>query len=500
MPFNPSAYGFLRTGVASPELRVGDIDFNCAAICRAIDEAAGQGCFFLVFPELCVTSYSCADLFLQKILLDRAREGVERIARHTAGKGLTAIVGAPFRHQGRLYNSAFFLCAGKILGIVPKINLPSTMEFYEERWFTSGKDILEQTVTWGDDRIPFGADLLFEAAEWPQCRIGIEICEDLWSPHPPSSRMAVAGATLLCNLSASPEILGKEEYRRALVQSQSARCLAAYLYASAGPGESTTDLVFSGHSLIGENGAVLAETERFRFDTRIAIADVDLDRMTTERQRSNTFAGSDSPGPFRVIFFDANEEKITLLRRCLPTDPFVPSRQEEREHRCREIFSIQTTGLARRLLHTGLDKVVIGVSGGIDSTLALLVAVKAFDRLGIDRKSILAVTMPGFGTTARTRGNAEMLCRELGVDFREIPIEEAVRRHFLDIGHPEDRHDIVFENAQARERTQILMDLANQVDGLVIGTGDLSELALGWCTYNADQMSMYNVNGGVPKT
>jgi len=500
MPFHPSVYGFLRAGVASPELEVAGIDRNCAAICRAIDKAATEGCFFLVFPELAVTAYSCADLFLQKTLLDGAREGVAQIARHTAACGATAIVGAPFLDAGKLYNCAFFLSSGKILGIVPKIHLPATLEFYEERWFTSGQAILGEKVDWNGEAVPFGVDLLFAAAGRPACRIGIEICEDLWSPHPPSSRMATAGATLIANLSASPETLGKEEYRRALLRSQSARCLAAYLYASAGPGESTTDLVFSGHSLIAENGAILAETERFRFETAMAIADVDLERMTTERQRSNTFASATGSHPFRVIPFDLHEEGISRLRRPIAPDPFVPPRQEERDQRCREIFAIQTTGLAKRLLHTGLDKVVIGVSGGIDSTLALLVAVKACDRLDIDRGHILAVTLPGFGTTSRTRGNAEKLCRELGVAFREIPIVEAVRRHFRDIGHPETRHDVVFENAQARERTQILMDLANQVDGLVIGTGDLSELALGWCTYNADQMSMYNVNGGVPKT
>jgi NAD+ synthase (glutamine-hydrolysing) len=500
MSFLPSAYGFLRTGVASPEVRVGDVDFNCAAVCRAVDAAAAQNCFFLVCPELCVTAYTCADLFLQKLLLDRARQGVERIAEHTGRHRSAAVVGAPFLHAGRLYNCAFFLSDGEIRGIVPKTHLPNTMEFYEERWFTSGRNIRAQSVDWGGAPIPFGTDLLFQAAAWTPCRIGIEICEDLWSLTPPSGWMAAAGATLLVNLSASPETLAKEEYRRALVQSQSARCLAAYLYASAGPGESSTDLVFSGHSLIAENGTVLAETERFCFDSRIALADIDLDRMTGERQHNNTFADSAPLFPFRVIPFDLREEEIAVLQRPVPAAPFVPAHKEERDRRCREIFALQTTGLAKRLLHTGAEKAVIGVSGGIDSTLALLVTAKAFDRIGFDRQRILAVTLPGFGTTSRTRGNAEQLCRELGVEFRTISIEQAVRQHFRDIGHPEGLHDITYENAQARERTQILMDLANQANGLVIGTGDLSELALGWCTYNADHMSMYNVNSGVPKT
>ncbi|MBN1141551.1 MAG: NAD(+) synthase [Deltaproteobacteria bacterium] len=500
MPFIPSAYGFMRVGVAAPELRVGDVDFNCAAICRTIEEAAGQGCFFLVFPELCVTSYSCGDLFLQPLLLEAARHGIRRIAETTGRLHAVAVIGAPLRQDGRLFNAAFFLADGRVRGIVPKIHLPNTMEFYEERWFTSGREIRGRTADWFGEAVPFGVDLLFEAEGREGCRIGIEICEDLWVPAPPSAALAQAGATVLVNPSASPELLAKEQYRRDLVRSQSARCLAAYLLATAGPGESSTDLVFSGHSLIAENGTVLAETERFRFDSQLAVADLDLEKLLGERLRRNTFGAAASPHPYRVVPFPWQEQEAVDLRRPISPTPFVPSGEGERTRRCREIFALQTTGLAKRLFHTGLDRAVIGVSGGIDSTLALLVTAKAFDRLGFGRQRILAVTMPGFGTTGRTRNNAEQLAMELGVELRTIPIEKAVREHFRDIGHPEERHDITFENAQARERTQILMDLANQVNGLVIGTGDLSELALGWCTFNGDHMSMYAVNAGVPKT
>ncbi len=500
MSFKPSSFGFLRMGVASPELKVGDITFNKEKICRAIDQAAAQNCFFIVFPELCVTAYTCADLFMQDLLLSQTRKAILEIADYTAEKQVTAIIGAPLQVEGRLFNCAVFLSRGEILGIVPKTYLPSTMEFYEERWFSSGRDVFGMEAALGGLEIPFGIDLLFQAAEWPECRIGIEICEDVWVPNPPSGHMAVAGATLLVNLSASPEILAKEEYRRMLVQSQSARCLGAYAYASAGPGESSTDLVFSGHSLIGENGTILAESERFEFDTQLAIADVDLERMVNERLRNNNFAAFEPPHPYHIIEFFPHEGALDSLLRPVSQTPFVPPGEEECSRRCREIFALQTTGLAKRFLHTKLAHAVIGLSGGIDSTLALLVTVKAFDKIGLERGNIIAVTMPGFGTTQRTRTNAEKLAERLGVNFKAIPIGPATLQHFKDISHPEERHDITYENAQARERTQVLMDLANQVKGLVIGTGDLSELALGWCTYNADHMSMYAVNAGVPKT
>ena len=500
MAFKPSSFGFLRIGVASPELKVGDIAFNTEIICRTIDEAVDQNCFFIVFPELCVTAYTCADLFMQNLLLVQARNAILEIADYTAEKQVTAIIGAPLQVENSLFNCAVFISRGEILGIVPKTYLPNTMEFYEGRWFSSGGDILGEEAEIGGIEVPFGVDLLFQAADWPECRIGIEICEDVWVPNPPSGPMAVAGATLLVNLSASPEILAKEEYRRMLVRSQSARCLGAYAYASAGPGESSTDLVFSGHSLIAENGAVIAETERFEFGTQLAIADIDVERMASERRRNNNFSSFEPPHPYHIIEFFPREAVLDSLLRPVPQTPFVPPGEEECSSRCREIFSLQTTGLAKRYLHTGLSHAVIGLSGGIDSTLALLVTVKAFDKIGLERKNVIGVTMPGFGTTHRTRSNAEKLAEHLGVSFKSIPIGPATLQHFKDISHPEERHDITYENAQARERTQVLMDIGNQVNGLVIGTGDLSELALGWCTYNADHMSMYGVNSGVPKT
>ncbi len=494
-----SRYGMMRLGVVTPELRVADVAFNTARIVEAMNEAAALDCRFLLFPELCLSGYTCADLFFQAPLLEQAREALFTLAQASRERRSVLVVGAPVEHAGRLFNCAVFIASGRILGIVPKTYLPNTSEFYEERWFSSSFDAPWDEIEWRGERIPFGADLLFGAENLEGCVIGVEICEDAWVAAPPSSAMATAGATVLLNLSASPETLGKMEYRRALVQAQSGRCLAAYAYASAGPGESSTDLVFSGHSLIAEYGALLAQTERYSFETRIATADIDIERLLCERRRNNSFAAA-APRPFRRIPFTLPETPARTLRRDITPTPFVPSGEEAQEERCREIFALQTTGLARRLRHTGVRRAVVGLSGGLDSTLALLVMVKAFDALALDRKGIVAVTMPGFGTTRRTRDNAEGLAERLGVTLRVIPIEAAVRQHFADIGHPEDVHDITYENAQARERTQILMDVANQEGALVIGTGDLSELALGWCTYNADHMSMYGVNAGVPKT
>lgn len=495
-----STLGMLRIGVVSPELRVADVSYNVERIRLAAAEGLSRDCRFLLFPELCVTAYTCGDLFFQALLIDRAREALWELADFSAERQVALVVGAPVAQGGRLFNCAVFIAGGKILGVVPKTYLPNTQEFYEERWFSSALDRTAETLEWRGEQIPFGPDLLFAADALPDCLVGVEICEDVWAVNPPSGRMAVAGATVLLNLSASPELLGKQEYRRALVQSQSARCLAAYAYASAGPGESSTDLVYSGHSLIAENGVMLAETERFEFGTRLAVADVDIERLRNERLKNNTFAASRPDGAFRTIPFPLPEATADALLRSVPATPFVPPEDRERARRCHEIFALQTTGLAKRLRHTGIEQAVIGVSGGLDSTLALLVTVKAFDKLGLDRKGIVAVTMPGFGTTSRTRGNAEALVRQLGATLKVIAIDQAVHQHFSDIGHSEAVHDIVFENAQARERTQILMDVANQVHGLVVGTGDLSELALGWCTYNADHMSMYGVNAGVPKT
>lgn len=490
----------IRLAVVTPEHRVADIPFNLNQMREAASRLAGEGCQVVVYPELGVTAYSCGDLFLQSGLLGQVRDALRQLAETTTETGLAMIVGAPVAADDRLFNCAVFISGGTIRGIVPKTFLPNFNEFYEDRWFSSGRDVISPEIVWGGDTIPFGTDLLFRAENLPDCLIGIEICEDAWVANPPSGQMSLQGANILVNLSASPEILGKEEYRRQLVRSQSGRCLAAYAYASAGPGESSTDLVFSGHSLISENGQILAETERFNFATHWAIADIDVGRLVGERRRNNSFVEAPLRSRGRIIEFSLADTPVEKVRRPLPQTPFVPAQKEERSRHCREIFSLQTTGLAKRLRHVESDKAVIGVSGGLDSTLALLVTAKAFDKIGLDRRGIAAVTMPGFGTTDRTRNNAVHLAEILGCDLRTIPIEEAVNCHFRDIGQDPNCHDVVFENAQARERTQILMDLANKDGGLVVGTGDLSELALGWCTYNADHMSMYGVNGGVPKT
>jgi len=492
--------GMIRVAAVSPELRVADVAFNLAAIEAATMQAADQGAQLIVFPELALTGYTCGDLFYQQSLLEHVRDGLKTLTTLSEQTGMILIVGAPVRQSGRLFNAAVIMSHGRICGVVPKTYLPNTQEFYEERWFSSAQDLVDDQLTWLDEAPPFGTDLLFDVDGMPDCLFGIEICEDAWVASPPSGAMAAAGATLLINLSASPEILGKCSYRRALVESQSARCLAAYIYASAGPGESSTDLVFSGHSLIAEYGQILDETQRFQFTTQTAMADIDIQRLVHERLRNNSYAASQAEQEFLLVPVEVTKRQADTLLRPIAKTPFVPDDLAERQSRCEEIFAIQTTGLMKRLKHTGSQKVVLGISGGLDSTLALLVTVKAFDRLNWSRDDILAVTMPGFGTTDRTRGNAEALARELGVSLRTISIDAAVQQHFADIGQDPGRHDITYENSQARERTQILMDLANQVGGLVVGTGDLSELALGWATYNGDHMSMYGVNASVPKT
>lgn len=498
-----SEMGFVRVGLVTPELRIADVAYNSRTIEAGMAQAAARGCRLVLFPELCVTGYSCADLFFQTHLLDSARAALDGLARAAAEHRLAAVVGLPLALDGRLYNCAALLHDGHLLGLVPKTYLPTTNEFYEERWFTSGRQVMADAVEIDGVPVPIGADLLFEAANLPGCVLGIEICEDLWAVQPPSSELALAGASLLLNPSASNELLGKVDYRRDLVRQQSARCLAAYLYAGAGPNESTTDLVYAGHSLVAENGTLLAETERFHFEVQLVMADVDVQRLAHERRRNSSFSAAAPARHYRRVRFDLPQPSTpgeTLLRPDLSRTPFVPADPAQRARHCREIFAIQSTGLARRLKHVGIGKVTLALSGGLDSTLALLVCIRAFDLLGLDRKGIVTVNMPGFGTTERTRANAEALAESLGVTLLRIPIIDAVRQHFRDIGHPEDLYDVTYENAQARERTQIVMDLANQVGGLVVGTGDLSELALGWSTYNGDQMSMYHVNAGVPKT
>ncbi len=492
------SHGFLRVAAVSPELVLGDVAANLAILGREAKALAAQGVRLVVFPELSLTGYSCADLFHHAALFEAAREALPKLAQVTLDSGMVLVVGLPLRVQSRLYNVAAVLAGGQILGFVPKTFLPNSGEFYERRWFSPATTLAVTEV----DGMPIGTDLLFSATDRPDFVLGLEICEDLWTVIPPSSHAALAGATVLANPSASNEVLGKAPYRRALVAQQSARCLAAYVYAGAGAGESSTDVVYSGHGLVAENGVVLAETERFSFQTQTAVTDVDLQRLQHERLKSAAFRDDESCPVFRRVPFAlgvANSGPAEL-RRPLSAHPFVPLPGADRRAVCEEIFAIQATGLARRLRQTRCRSVVLGLSGGLDSTLALLVLIEALKRADLPRSAALTVTMPGFGTTQRTKGNAEKLAEALGVTLRTIPIRAAVEQHFADIGHPPDLHDITYENAQARERTQILMDVANQTGGLVLGTGDLSEAALGWCTFNGDHMSMYHVNAGVPKT
>lgn len=495
-----SDFGYVRLACLSPTLTPGDVPQNLAAIREGLGTAADAGASLAFFPELCLTGYTCADLFLQDRLLVAAREALPELARATTATGLAAVVGLPLVVDGRLYNCAAFLAGGAVLGLVPKIYLPTTNEYYEQRWFTSGAGASGEARL-GETAVPFGVDLLFYARGLPECVLGIEICEDLWTVCPPSGELALAGATILVNPSASVELLGKAGYRRDLVRQQSGRCLAAYAYAAAGPGESTTDVVFSGHSLIAENSLLLAESERFRFDTTCICADVDVKNLVQERIRNSSFSAALPGRGHRRIAFDLPHRPLpqTLLRPLSPT-PFVPADPTQRAASCREIFQIQSTGLMRRLLHTGLTKVVLGISGGLDSTMALIATVTVFDRLGLPRENIHCLTMPGFGTTERTWSNAETLVTRLGARLSVVPIHDALHQHFKDIGFDPANLGVTYENAQARERTQILMDVANMDGALVVGTGDLSEAALGWCTFNGDHMSMYHINAGVPKT
>ena len=496
------AHGLVRVAAVSPELRLGDVEANVGLMVRAAGEVVAKGARVVVLPELGLTGYSCGDLFHQRTILNEAQQGLNQLAEATVDWAALIVVGLPWRVRDRLYNVAAVLAQGRVVGVVPKTFLPNSNEFYERRWFSPAETVRDNTALWQGGEVPFGTDLLFEVAEVPGLKVGVEICEDLWAVVPPSSAAALAGATVLVNLSASDEVLGKARYRRELVAQQSARCLAAYVYAGAGPGESSTDVVYSGHCLVVDNGTVLAETERFGFGAVSAMADVDLQWLEHDRLKATSFRDQGVGSRFRTVRVSLGEAKegTGQLLRPLPARPFVPGEAADRRAVCEEIFAIQSTGLARRLMAARAKKAVVGLSGGLDSTLALLVMVAALERAGLPRSMALAVTMPGFGTSERTRSNAVKLAEVLGVELRTVPIAAAVRQHFADIGHPEDRHDVVFENAQARERTQVLMDLANQTGGLVVGTGDLSEAALGWCTFNGDHMSMYHVNAGVPKS
>ncbi|MCX7788026.1 MAG: NAD(+) synthase [Spirochaetes bacterium] len=502
-------FGFFKVAVASPRVMPADPAANVSFLLDAMKEAEKQGARLLVLPELCITGYTCGDLFHQQVLLEAAESGIRSILAQTADFSLITILGAPVPVGNRLYNAGIVIQEGKILGIVPKQFLPNYKEFYEERWFSSGVGTEGMSVWYAGSQVPFGRDLLFRSEEDPRFTFGLEICEDLWSVSPPSAELAREGALILCNLSASNEVIGKNLYRRDLVRMQSARCVAAYLYAGSGVLESTTDLVFGGSTFIAENGVILAEGKRFSRELELVVMEVDLDRLLAERRMLTPFMDRESPSktfPYRIVPVLAGRKgsarrmgQIPFLRWIDP-HPFVPSNPAERDERCEEIFSIQIAGLAKRMEHTRSGTAIVGISGGLDSTLALLVTVRTFDLLKIPRKRILAVTMPGFGTTDHTYQNALQLMSSLGVDIREIDIKDACLKHFEDIGHDPNEHDTTYENVQARERTQILMDLANKHKGLVVGTGDLSELALGWCTYNGDHMSMYGVNSGVPKT
>ncbi len=489
--------GFIKVSAATPKIKVADPAYNTEEILKIIDETEKNGASILVFSELTISGYTCGDLFLQQPLLTECKNQLLRIVKATENKSMLVVVGCPIVIKQKLYNCAVVISDGSILGIVPKTHLPNYSEFYELRHFTSGEG-LEEDLWFGEEfgYVNVAVNQLFKCKEIPELVVACEICEDLWVPLPPSTYHAMAGATVICNPSASVETTTKESYRRSLVSNQSARLLAAYIYADAGEGESTQDVVYSGHHLICENGSVLAEAKRFT--NEIIYADIDVQKLAAERRKMTSFPGGQTDDYFEQEFsLEVKENKIT---RTFPKAPFVPDNQDERDKRCDEILSLQSMGLKKRLEHTNCKHAVVGISGGLDYTLAVLVTARAFDLLDIPRENLICVTMPCFGTTDRTYQNAVSLIKELGATLKEVRIEKAVRQHFADIGHDENNHDVTYENSQARERTQILMDMANQYNGMVIGTGDMSELALGWATYNGDHMSMYAVNCSVPKT
>ena len=487
--------GFIKVAALTPKVTVADTQANRKEICRMMDEAEAKGAKILVFPELCITGYTCGDLFYQQVLLREAKKELLAIAKYTQRKDYLAFVGLPLEYNGKLYNVAAAVTQGKVLGLVPKTHIPNYNEFYERRHFAPGMKQPVPVALDEDTVVPMGTRVLFQCRQMPELKIGAEICEDVWAPNPPGVEHALAGATLLVNLSASDETTGKDMYRKSLVTGQSGRLICGYVYCSAGDGESTQDVVYSGHNLIAENGTLLAESRRFCNES--IYTELDMVRLNEERRRMSTFMTSDES--YINVEFSLKEEKTELTRFVDPA-PFVPGNKADREKRCEEIFMIQAMGLKKRLEHTHAATAVVGISGGLDSTLALLVMVKAFDLIGKDHKDIVAVTMPGFGTTDRTYDNAVSLIKSLGATFREVSIVDSVRVHFKDIGQDEAVHDVTYENGQARERTQILMDIAKKSGGMVIGTGDMSELALGWATYNGDHMSMYGVNASVPKT
>lgn len=487
--------GFVKIAAATPVIRVADPEYNREQILCEIKKAAESKAKLVVLPELCLTGYTCGDLFLQETLLQEALDGLLWLTEQTKSLPIYSIIGLPFSYDCKLYNVAAFIGQGTIYGMIPKLYIPNYSEFYEARHFTRGS-LEARNIDVNGIQVPFGTNVLFRAKQMPEFTIACELCEDLWVPNPPSVAHALAGATVICNLSASVEVTAKEGYRRQLTCLQSARLLSAYVYADAGEGESTTDVVFSAHNMICENGTILAESSRFHND--MIISEIDVKKLSEERRRMNTFEMQGTE-KYRVIPFELPVEETELTRFYSHT-PFIPLNVLKRTERCEEIFTLQAMGLKKRLVHTNCRSAVIGLSGGLDSTLALLVTVRAFDMAGLEREQILGVTMPGYGTTDRTYQNALEMAKALGVTLKEVSIVKAVDQHFADIGHDKSVHDVTYENSQARERTQILMDLANQSNGLVIGTGDLSEMALGWATYNGDHMSMYAVNVSIPKT
>lgn len=493
------SFGFIKVASAIPALRVADCTYNTSKIRELIEKADAEGVEIICFPELSITSYSCADLFFQKQLLDNAEQALENLMKETAELDIISIVGIPVRIENRLYNCAVVFCKGEITHVVPKINLPNNNGFSEKRWFTSGEMLQSGNIMLAGQEAFIDTKYIIKTNDFT---FGIEISEDLWMPTPPSSDLAVNGAEIIFNLSATNELVGKHTYRKQLIEQQSARCYCGYVYSSAGYGESTTDLVFSGNAFIAENGKILAESERFTIEPQLIITEIDVERLRAERLKNSNFFNKRDYADFYGIhcFFERkNKSKIDRLTREINPHPFIPT-ADKRDESCREIFEIQIGGLAKRWQHTRINKLVIGVSGGLDSTLALLVCAKTADKLGYDRKRILGVTMPGFGTTKRTYNNALELMKSLGITMLEVDIKDACLQHFKDIGHDPEIHDVTYENVQARERTQILMNLANKQNGFVIGTGDLSEMALGWSTYNGDHMSMYSINSGIPKT
>ena len=490
--------GFIKVAAGTPKIRVADCAHNANACLALIREAAEKGVKILALPELCLTGYTCGDLFLQDTLLDGAEDALRTILEATKELDMVIALGLPVRCRHKLYNCAAVIHRGDILDLVPKTYLPNYGEFYEKRWFsTLPPDSMGEGLTLAGQFVLLGRGVLFQDEGMPELTIGVEICEDLWAVTPPSAALAEGGATVILNLSASDEVAGKADYRRSLVTGQSARLVCAYIYADAGEGESSTDLVFAGHNMIAENGTMLAET---RFSTGLTVSEIDIQRLIYERRRLTPFPTAFPASPEGTMSLFTLDREETVLTRPVPASPFVPANDGDRNNRCREIFTIAALGLKKRLEHTGAKGAVIGLSGGLDSTLALLITVEAMDLLGRPRTDILALTMPCFGTTERTKSNAVLLAEGLGTRIETVDISAAVRQHFADIGQSMENQDVTFENAQARERTQVLMDKANQAGGLVIGTGDLSELALGWATYNGDHMSMYGVNGSIPKT